>query len=362
MNDDENSKFLESIIKIEAEQILVPNEKRFQWTSADEILRKKAKMWVWNFHSLFTNIYFTPQNSFSDPKVLLENIQWKKMKKPSLKRESITNELAKKYNPGLNYWDPHTCHLCSKVCSLRSILAKHLSTKHGFSSEMFCDHCTKTYFDKYALQQHMRNHMKKCLTCNVCDFKTADRSILRIHKLTHVKNEKCKICDKQVTSLRMHMISHAPKEICPICGQQQTKYKLKSHMKMHKNHKCKQCNGNFKNSEDLRRYGSNWFFLEKILKLQIFPFSRHNLRSHHPGPIFECHCGSVFKNKLLLYTHKLKHKNGKVTCNVCGKIYAYETGFRRHWKEQHFETLGPVRNKVRGIHRPSKFLYVYLGL
>lgn len=40
----ENPKCLKSIIKIEPEELQDPNENQSQWTSADETLRKKAKM------------------------------------------------------------------------------------------------------------------------------------------------------------------------------------------------------------------------------------------------------------------------------------------------------------------------------
>lgn len=184
----------------------------------------------------------------------LEKIQSNKWKKPSVLIRNIEYELARKGNIGLRCKEPHTCYICAKVFSHRDALARHLRIFHAKATAMFCDHCPKRYFDKGSLVQHMKSHMKKNLACNVCDFRTADRNILKAHKSTHVRNEKCKICDKRVTSLRMHMISHAPKEICPICDKRVSKYGLKPHLKTHDKHKCKQCNVIFRNYEELRRW------------------------------------------------------------------------------------------------------------
>lgn len=79
------------------------------------------------------------------------------------------------------------------------------------------------------------------------------------------------------------------------------------------------------------------------------------MRSHHRGKIYECHCGSVFGTETAWRSHKSRHRNSKVTCNLCGKIYAGEGTFRRHWKKKHFETHGEVRKKAPKIRR-CKFL------
>lgn len=171
-------------------------------------------------------------------------------------------KLAKKGNCGLGSKEPHKCCLCKHVSKNFACLKVHLKSVHGQAPKMFCDLCSRTYYDKDRIKAHMKVHIKAYFACNVCDYETHSKKNLRKHKLRHGLKVLCKICNKLVTSLSAHMIYHAPKETCRICKKDYKQAYIKTHIKRHKRDmfKCKDCGEIFAIYEDLRRFISSNFF------------------------------------------------------------------------------------------------------
>lgn len=163
-------------------------------------------------------------------------------------------ELARKGNEGISLKKPHTCCICLKICCNQFVLRMHLESVHLRTKKLSCDLCPKYYFTFQAIRRHMKKtHCKKILECNVCDYKTAIRSLLVSHKLTHNTKAECPICKKLVASLPNHIPRHKPKISCSICQITCHPHTMKSHMNVHRVRKCKSCDEVFTKTEDLRR-------------------------------------------------------------------------------------------------------------
>lgn len=177
--------------------------------------------------------------SVSDPIVLLERLNPKipfNFSEESHQEKSVfsaeVNTLTRKGNENLKSSDPHTCCVCQKVISNRSHLKMHLETAHCKSTKITCDLCSIFFFNKRMFDRHVKFvHGDKKHSCNVCDFKTASKYILKVHNLTHAAKVECLTCNKPVSSLKKHMRSHVPKESCLICQKLLTKFNMKRHKK-----------------------------------------------------------------------------------------------------------------------------------
>lgn len=162
--------------------------------------------------------------------------------------------LSRKGNEGKRSSDPHSCCICKKVFFRRRAVKHHLEKSHLKTVEMLCDLCPKVFYMENAFIRHMRTaHGKKKFACDNCNYKTADKSNLRDHKLTHASRTECPVCSKRVASLRIHMQYHKPKVPCSICQIEVLPRCVRRHMKTHKVQKCVDCGENFESSEDLRR-------------------------------------------------------------------------------------------------------------
>lgn len=164
--------------------------------------------------------------------------------------------LLRKGNEGLAALDPHTCFICRRVLSTRYSYRMHLQNFHRQTTKLFCDLCPKFYFSREAMLRHIRNaHCGKRFCCNVCDYKAANKTQLKYHKLIHADKVECTICKQPVTSLKGHMKTHTLKGRCSICQKLFSARNLTTHMKMHTRvRKCGSCNEKFDYKEDLRRF------------------------------------------------------------------------------------------------------------
>lgn len=148
----------------------------------------------------------------------------------------------------------HSCKICNRTFTRGYTLAKHVADIHG--NPMFCDHCPKIFNDKNLLKSHMQYHRTKKFTCNICGFRSAMIHDLKKHKIIHNLKEKCKICDKQVSSLKLHLrTAHKAKKACLICGKMIAENQMKKHLGIHDSSrlKCKDCDETFAKHIDLRR-------------------------------------------------------------------------------------------------------------
>lgn len=179
---------------------------------------------------------------------------WHKNKRTLKFDAKSLNSFLRKCYEGRHPKDAHTCCFCHKTVSARSELKQHITNAHIRSTKMFCDLCPKIYFSKKTIGRHMvDSHCKKRFTCNICEYKTADKYSFQRHKQTHEAKETCPICKKKVSILRQHLISHRPGKSCLIC-KKIIKGSMKKHMQaVHGQIKCKQCVEVFENKEKLRR-------------------------------------------------------------------------------------------------------------
>lgn len=200
--------------------------------------------------------------SFSDPFVRLERLSVKTISastfgKPenTVERSISLDDLVKKGNELLLSKDSHTCCLCQRRFCNRLTLKYHLESFHSKSAKFFCDLCPKFYFNLPRMRLHMINmHSMKRFACNVCDYKSANRTSLKHHKLVHAAKVECPICKKAVSSMKQHMKNHKPKKLCPICQKMISYRHLSLHMKSHaKVTRCNSCSQHFDNKVDLQR-------------------------------------------------------------------------------------------------------------
>lgn len=158
--------------------------------------------------------------------------------------------LALKGNDGLRACDPQTCCVCQKEFSDRRWLIDHLDEFHYKIRKLSCDLCSKRFYKKATMVQHIKSHRKKEFQCKVCGFEATRRAVFERHQLKHVK---CPVCKKLVPSLRDHMKTHKPKRMCLICRRNFTAVSFKEHMKTHdeKAFKCQKCEERFENAKTL---------------------------------------------------------------------------------------------------------------
>lgn len=181
---------------------------------------------------------------------------------PRFEANSIKNngetlqDLVRKGNERLKKRDPHCCCFCGRIFASRQILRNHMETIHCKTKKMFCDHCPKEFHVKNIIVNHMRVHIKKTFSCNICDYKTAFKNNFELHKGRHAVKSTCLVCKKPVASLKTHMLTHKPKVPCPICQKLLAKYYMKEHVKSHvgRSIKCDNCDEVLGSKGELRKY------------------------------------------------------------------------------------------------------------
>lgn len=171
---------------------------------------------------------------------------------------NTANAVTRIGNKGLLATDPHTCCFCKKVISSRHGLKKHIERFHRKITKFSCDLCPKFYFVKNELKIHMnRVHLKSYekLHCNLCDYKTTKKHLLKNHEKKHRDKIECSICGKLVMNMKFHLHVHEGKEQCSICQKMVQKRNMKNHMKrIHVAKKCKSCDETFLIKKELRRW------------------------------------------------------------------------------------------------------------
>ena len=108
---------------------------------------------------------------------------------------------------------PKKCDICHKTFSDGKSLKKHVQAIHSKLKPYICNVCNHKSARKSMLQLHMRQHTgDKPYSCDICDYKTGDHNALRRHKLRHTgtKPYKCSFCPYaaiQSSSLKSHVKS-----------------------------------------------------------------------------------------------------------------------------------------------------------
>ena len=108
---------------------------------------------------------------------------------------------------------PKQCDICRKIFSDSKSLKKHVQAIHSKLKPYICNVCNHKSARKSMLQLHMRQHTgDKPYSCDLCNYKTGDHNALRRHKLRHTgtKPYKCSFCPYaaiQSSSLKSHVKS-----------------------------------------------------------------------------------------------------------------------------------------------------------
>jgi len=108
---------------------------------------------------------------------------------------------------------PWICDQCPYTSSRKDHLEDHKERYHSdkefkpddITEPLVCDFCSKTFTSSRTFKIHIREHKRireKKFTCDQCNFKSANVSILNYHKMTHTGERPfpCNICSKTFRS------------------------------------------------------------------------------------------------------------------------------------------------------------------
>lgn len=136
-----------------------------------------------------------------------------------------------------------TYQRCQETFNCGYKLNVHLR-RHENIRPFVCDICTKSFFDKAYLVEHMRRiHMTELLaeySCDKCSKVFSLKAKLRIHQRNHSESARkhvCKVCDKKFITrekLTRHELVHSDSRpyVCSLCSNgYKSSYALKNHMK-----------------------------------------------------------------------------------------------------------------------------------
>ncbi|NP_001039107.1 novel zinc finger protein [Xenopus tropicalis] len=134
-----------------------------------------------------------------------------------------------------------TCNICSRKCSSKLALQRHMGV-HAGDKPFQCQQCEYKTRLKASLIQHMRVHTgEKPFKCKLCSYASIDASSLRRHIRTHTSEKpyKCQQCSYsciQKKSLDLHVRRHHTGEMfeCSFCHYSSPdKQLLQKHTKKH---------------------------------------------------------------------------------------------------------------------------------
>lgn len=164
------------------------------------------------------------------------------------------------------------CDQCGFIAAHQYTLAQHIKNKHTESQKIKCEHCPKIFKSQSYLKYHMLSHNPnsiKPFQCNECQMAFGRRTLLNIHKRTHIKYDERLKCDFEDCMVRfvkpadkrLHMrLVHlkVKKHICDVCGEafgaMQT---LRHHRYIHtgeKPYKCTVCGQGFRQQTAMKTH------------------------------------------------------------------------------------------------------------
>ncbi|XP_048345106.1 zinc finger protein 3-like [Sphaerodactylus townsendi] len=182
--------------------------------------------------------------------------------------------------------------------------------------------------DSFILSEYLTElqQEQKPYKCRVCGESFAHRSVLTVHRRSHVRRNpyKCSVCGKgfsQRGNLRAHQRIHTGEKPykCTECGKSfRQSGTLASHQRTHtgeKPYKCLECGKSFSDSSTLTAHQ----------------------RIHTGEKPFECtQCGKRFGHKGNLNSHQRIHTGDKpFKCVQCGKRFSQRVNFMSHYLRIH---------------------------
>lgn len=258
-----------------------------------------------------------------------------------------------------------TCPKCGKSYKDSSSYKKHLQIHTHPANK--CDNCKKIFVDSDKFNEHIslrtcqKPFRKLKYECDECGNKFLKLVKLKIHILNVHQgiNYQCEKCNEKFSS-QEDLDDHVNKEnckqedpcTCKICGKVFAKRDyLKKHEYMHTSilYKCKYCYCAFMKEKSYNRHVEKMNCSKSARKIKMAEFNFRKCRiceveykteelliehfgESHPGQqphqCFCCEsCLPTFRD---LQNHIHHHNIKKYTCNLCGKPYTSQEGFRKH--------------------------------
>nr|XP_023665836.1 zinc finger protein 142 isoform X1 [Paramormyrops kingsleyae] len=253
------------------------------------------------------------------------------------------------------------CPHCNFSSSNKSSFQRHKRQGHAGPAELRCAFCPFTTFNPVEFSEHMgRLHAnEKTHRCPQCEFVTAHKRVLGRHMLLHTgeKPHKCKLCDfrcRDETYLSKHMLTHSSDKnhMCSECGYV-TKWKhyLNVHMRKHAGdlrYQCDQCPYRCHRSDQLSSHKLR--HQDKSLICEVCAFSckrKYELRRHmqlkHGGgeqqvPLFQCrYCPYSTRYRQALHNHEnCRHtRHREFRCALCPYVTFSSTSLFLHKRKVH---------------------------
>ncbi|KAJ8403511.1 hypothetical protein AAFF_G00352830 [Aldrovandia affinis] len=254
------------------------------------------------------------------------------------------------------------CPQCDFSCSNKNSFQRHKRQGHPGTEELHCNFCPFTTFNPVEFDEHVgRLHAnEKIHHCLQCNFVTAHKRVLGRHMLLHTgeKPHKCKVCNfrcRDETYLSKHMLTHSDDKnhMCSECGYV-TKWKhyLNVHMRKHAGdlrYQCNQCSYRCHRADQLSSHKLR--HQEKSLICEVCAFSckrKYELRKHmqlkhsqggeYQLPVFQCkYCTYHTQYRQALHNHEnCKHtRHREFHCALCSYSTFSSTSLFLHKRKVH---------------------------
>ncbi|XP_028663081.1 zinc finger protein 142 [Erpetoichthys calabaricus] len=254
------------------------------------------------------------------------------------------------------------CPHCDFTCSNKHTYRKHKRQGHPGSEELCCSFCPFSSFNPVEFTEHVgRLHAnEKTHTCPDCGFATAHKRVLGRHRLLHTgeKPHKCRLCDfscRDVSYLSKHMLTHSSDKnyMCSECGYiTKWKHYLNVHMRKHigdLRYQCNECSYRCHRADQLSSHKLR--HQDKTLICEVCAFAckrKYELRKHmrvkhsqgntHQTPFHQCqYCSYRTHYRQALLNHEnCKHtRQREFSCALCAYRTFSNTSLFLHKRKVH---------------------------